>query len=344
MTQQQFQTLLRKYRQGLCNPEEEKLISDWYDSIGSDIEFNLVSEDAEVLEKEYWNNINDHIRQSKTGKKPRGQSASFFSLRYASAAAVILAVVSFVYLFSSKTIDSNIFSKPDFSQGSLREINNTNNDPMEIALQDGSRITLQVGSKISYPEPFNSSQREIYLEGEAFFEVAKDPAHPFLVYTNEVTTKVLGTSFLVRANKDEKEIIVTVKTGRVMVYAQSSKMDKKSKEDVQEVVLKPNQQVVYNRKSESVEKKLVEKPEIVLPQPTFKMNYSNAPVTEIFEALEESYGVDIQFDKEALSACTLTTDLSEEGLYERIEIICNALGATYTSIGTAIVIEATRCK
>ncbi len=342
MTQQQFQAVLRKYKQGLCSPEEEKLINDWYDSIGKDIEFNFLGEDAKVLEEQYWNNINDHIQ--KTKKKPLGRIVPFFSWKYASAAAVILAVGSFVYLFSGRPINSDIFSKSSALEQGLREIINTSEVPKEIALQDGSRITLQQGSKISYTEPFNSSQREIYLEGEAFFDVAKDPAHPFLVYTNEVTTKVLGTSFLVRANKNEREIVVTVKTGRVMVYAQSSKADKKSSEDLQEVVLKPNQQVVYNRRNESVEKKLVEKPEIILAQPTFKMNYNNAPVADIFEALEESYGVDIQFDTEALSACTLTTDLSEEGLYERIEIICNALGATYSSIGTAIVIQATSCK
>ncbi len=342
MTQQEFQSVLRRYRQGLCSPAEEKIINEWYDSIGQDIELDVENCEDEVFQKRYWSQISNHIGRSKPLKT---KSIIFSPWSYASAAVIILSLVSFIYLFAtSQSERSNIFSSSNSLRVDTKEVQNTGLIPEEILLQDGSRITLQRGSKVSYSEPFNSSKREVYLEGEAFFEVAKDPAHPFLVYTNEVTTKVLGTSFFVRANKGEKEIVVIVRTGKVMVYAQHSESDEKSTTHLREVVVIPNQQVVYNRKNESVEKKLVEKPQLVLEQPTFKMNYSNTPVADIFAALEESYGVAIQFDKEALSSCTLTTDLSEEGLYERIEIICNALGASYSTLNTAIVIEAKGCK
>ena len=347
MTQNQFQLILRKHRQGSSSAEEDKIINDWYNAVGTDTDLNLTTLEEEDIESRYWYNLNAHIQSTNYGKVSQGKQIRLSSWRNLSAAAAVLIglVCLSQYLFStSKSTSSNIFRSAETLSKGQKEIINNGNQPKEILLQDGSRITLQPGSKASFFEPFRSSQREVYLVGEAFFDVAKDPAHPFFVFTNEVTTKVLGTSFLVKAFKNEKEIVVKVKTGRVLVYAQSPKYDKRSNENLQEVVLKPNQQVVYNRKDESVAKSLIEKPQIVLAVPTFKMNYRNSPVVDILEELEESYGVDIQFDKEKLSACTLTTDLTEEGLYERIEIICNALGASYTSIDAAIVIEAKSCK
>ncbi len=347
MTQEQLHLILRKYRQGLGTPEEERIINDWYNSVGTDSDINLTSLEEEILENRYWYNLDNHIQKSKISNRPIAKLVKLSSWRNLSAAAaVLIGVVSFAYLVSTSKSDTSKISST--SSNTLlvgqNEIINKGLLPQAINLSDGSRIVLQPGSKVSFFEPFNSTQRELYLEGEAFFEVAKDPAHPFLVFTNEVTTKVLGTSFLVRAKRDEKEIVVTVKTGKVMVYAQSLENKGGVLKNLQEVILKPNQQIIYNRETENVATKLIEKPEIVLAEPTFKMNYNNAPVADILEALEESYGVDIQFDKDALSACTLTTDLTEEGLYERIEIICNALGATYTSIDTAIVIEAKSCN
>jgi len=316
MTHQEFRSILRKYQQGLCSSDEEKIINEWYDSIGKNVGLDVANPEEEIFERRYWNRINNHIQKSKALETPSSKQISFIPWRYASAAAVLLGVISFIYLFTtSQSERSNIFSSTNTLKTSKKEVYNSEIFPTEIILQDGSRITLQPGSKVSYTEPFKSSKREVYLEGEAFFEVTKNPTRPFLVYTNAVTTKVLGTSFFVRANADEKEIVVTVKTGKVMVYAQRSEHDKKLTTDLQEVIVIPNQQVVYNRSDESVEKKLVEKPQLVLAQPTFKMNYRNAPVADILEALEESYGVEIQFDKDVLSGCTLTTDLSEEGLY-----------------------------
>ncbi len=344
MTHQEFQSLLRKYRQGRCSAEEEMIINKWYDSIGQNVELNDAIEDEEFFQKHYWSRISSHIQRSKESKTKRNKQVFFSPWRYASAAAVFLVLIACIYLFTiSYTDGTRIFTPSNSQTADLKEVRNNELSPKEILLQDGSRITLQHGSRVSYAEPFKS-KREVYLEGEAFFEVTKDAAHPFLVFTNEVTTKVLGTSFFVRANRNEKEIVVTVKTGKVMVYTPTLERDKKLTTNLQEVIVIPNQQVVYNRKDESVEKKLVEKPQLILEQPTFKMNYSNSPVAEILEALEESYGVDIKFDKEALVGCTLTTDLSEEGLYERIEIICNALGATYSAVDTEIVIEAKGCK
>ena len=87
-----------------------------------------------------------------------------------------------------------------------------------IVLKDNSHVTLNSKSKISYPNLFQYN-RNIRLEGEAFFEVAKNPDQPFFVYANGLVTKVLGTSFIISAFETEKDVKVVVKTGKVSVFA-----------------------------------------------------------------------------------------------------------------------------
>src|SRR5690606_25670773 len=105
------------------------------------------------------------------------------------------------------------------------------------------------------------------------------------------------------------------------------------------------QEVVYNTAEDLFSKKLVAKPELVLEKPTlFETQYDGAPVGKILSVLEENYGINIQYDEEVLSNCILTTSMAEEGLYERIQIICKAIGAEYEIDNANITIKSNGCK
>jgi hypothetical protein len=133
---------------------------------------------------------------------------------------------------------------------------------------------------------------------------------------------------------------VAVKTGKVSVST-----NPKVIQHDQEVILTPNQEAVYNSEIMRVTKKLVDDPKIVLEKPTlFEMKYDGTPVTKIFEVLEANYGVDILYDPDILSNCILTTSMSDEGLYQRIEIICKAIGAEYKVQDAAITIISKGCQ
>lgn len=220
------------------------------------------------------------------------------------------------------------------------KIFNEENQVKKITLQDGSIISLEPGSEMQYPKQFGG-KREVCLSGEAFFEIAKDATHPFLVYTNEVTTKVLGTSFRIKAHRKSKEIIVAVTTGKVSVFAKATDTNT---DQVQEVTLTPNLQAVYDRMQQSVVKKIVERPNVLKP-PSTKNYYTNVKVVDLLNALSESYGVEIKYSEVMLANCTLTTDImDEEGLYDQLDVICNALGAHYAMEGATIVIESNGCE
>jgi hypothetical protein len=154
---------------------------------------------------------------------------------------------------------------------------------------------------------------------------------------------VLGTSFNVVAYEGAKEISVAVKTGSVSVAKSKSVVTLEPAGN--EVILTPNQEVIYNTMQDLFSKKLVAKPVLILEKPTlFETQYDGAPVVKILSVLEQNYGIDIQYDAEALSNCILTTSMAEEGLYERIQIICRAIGAEYEINNANIVINSNGCK
>jgi transmembrane sensor len=101
----------------------------------------------------------------------------------------------------------------------LMEQTNTTTAPILLTLPDSSTILLQPKSSVSYRKDFvHNALREVYLSGEAFFTVSKNRRRPFVVYSNELVTKVLGTSFIVKAFEDARQVEVSVKTGKVSVF------------------------------------------------------------------------------------------------------------------------------
>lgn len=101
------------------------------------------------------------------------------------------------------------------AQASLLEKNNARGTKSIMVLPDGSKIWLNADSKVKYPPSFTGHLREVYLSGEAFFEVTKNPQKPFVIHLNKGTVRVLGTSFNIRAYENEKVIETSVATGRV---------------------------------------------------------------------------------------------------------------------------------
>lgn len=247
----------------------------------------------------------------------------------------------------------------DFAQKPAQEINipvekspmvekrNQSDKPMKITLADNSRITLMKASKIRYAEVFNGDKREVFLEGEAFFDISKDPDRPFIVYANELVTKVLGTSFRISAYPSAKQVTVEVKTGRVSVFAKSDPeiQKKMARRELEGVILNPNQKIIFERVAVRMVKTLVEKPEIVLPKskiPHFE--FEDTPASEAFASIARAYGIDILYDEELLSGCPLTAALDNQPLHEKLTIICKAVEAEYEILDGQIIIHSRGCR
>lgn len=267
-------------------------------------------------------------------------------------AASLTIVMFFAWLAKSRLPESNLAKfgeKENLATGSglLIEKINTTKAPLLISLEDGSRVTLAPESRIRYARKFVGGKREVYLTGEAFFDISKDPARPFFVYANELVTKVLGTSFTIKAYKTSKEVTVEVKTGRVSVFTQLDPdvEEKINNRELEGVVLSPNQKIIYARDQIRMVKTLVEKPEIIISKakaPQFI--FEDAPVSEVFDSIGKAYGIDILYDEELLKGCPLTAILENQTLHEKLTIICKAIEANYEILDGQIVVHGKGCK
>jgi transmembrane sensor len=230
---------------------------------------------------------------------------------------------------------------------SLREVTNETGASRLVRLPDGSRVTLRNGSRISFPISFTSRQREVFLVGEAFFDVVRRPKQPFLVYTNQLTTKVLGTSFTVRAYEGDKEAKVIVRTGKVSVFKTSAAGKPGESDKVQPAfILTPNQQVTFNQEEKQLTRSLVAAPEPIVAstaQPQTVV-FDHTPVVKVFKNLEAAYGILINYDADLLVGCELTAEFGQESLFEKLDLICRATESRYEVIDAQIVVYSKGCR
>jgi len=286
-----------------------------------------------------WNRIDAQI-------EPRVNSKIFFSMKIAASLLIFFLVSTGIGYWVLRPDTGIPAGLSEAAQTDFIEEVNTSGAVLKIHLIDGSIVSLAKDSRLRYAKDFRGEpNREVYLKGEAFFEVAKNPQQPFLVHANEVTTKVLGTSFTVTAYDDQKDIVVAVNEGKVSVFSSQQRKSKETQKEVNGVILTPNQKVVYTRADDSFSKTLIDKPEKVKEEPgALRFRFEDAPVKEVFESLSQAYGVEIIFDEEVMSNCFLTVPLGDEPLYEKMKIICSTVDASYELIDASLVVTSKGCK
>jgi ferric-dicitrate binding protein FerR (iron transport regulator) len=115
----------------------------------------------------------------------------------------------------------------------------------QIILPDGSIVRLNGSSGLTYPKDFNKEVRNVYLKGEAYFEVKKDAEHPFVVHTSNIDIKVLGTVFNVKCYEQDETIEATLLRGSIQVY-------NKTDPSAPKIILKPNEKLVFRKKTDEI--------------------------------------------------------------------------------------------
>ena len=341
MERKDFVVILKKYRSGTATPDEKKLVEEWCMAMEAANPVRIPN-DIELKEQD-WSNVARHIRNTNTLKK-RGRIRLLW---YSTGIAASLLIACAVYFSVINRQQTNIFASKDVESNAtsdLKRVVNTGNTSQVAVLPDGSEVTLAPESELRFSESFDGPQREVYLEGEAFFNVSRDTARPFLVYTSHVVTKVLGTTFTVKDFREEKNITVAVRTGKVSVYTQRDR-DAKNADGAMEIILTPNQQVVYNKEENKVARMIVDSPQKIIPEEEIKrMRLEDATVSEILAALKKVYGVDIVYDEQVFASCILTTSISDGDLYNRLEAICGAIDATFRIEENKIVVTGPGCR
>ena len=312
MDKQYFIKLLHKYFKGKSTFEERELLISYYNLFQKepDVVSLLSAEKKEELKNEIYHAIGLNIAESE--KAPaRIKSLPAWIIRSAAAAVLIAAMLTVVHFVNQKT-----FPGPNIAtQVPVKKQNRLFNLP------DGSGVVLSDGSKLNYSADFGKTgTREVYLEGQAYFDIYHDASRPFIVHTDHVMTTVLGTAFNVKAIKNEQDITVTVTRGKVKVSDQNKKQD----------LLIPDQQIVYDKRKENLVKSKVDAKVYVQWKDQQDLVIDNVTFEETAKLLEDKFGVTIRFKNKELKKNRFTTVLLErETLEQIIKGICDFNGATW---------------
>lgn len=198
-------------------------------------------------------------------------------------------------------------------------------------LPDGSLISLNKNSKLTYSKLFNTDQRRVQLEGEAFFNVISDKQKPFVVQANNTTITVLGTSFYVEAYDRLDFIEVGVEEGRVSI---SSGGD--------EVILNAGERVVINKSNDQISAVEAYDPNNIYWK-SETLIFRGDSLEEVFATLEKIYQVRIEVENPKILHCRLTGKFYQESIDRIFEIIDANFGLTSQRVEDKFIISGDGC-
>ena len=300
--------LIVKFLSGEASPEEAMALHDWLQNPVNQFHFNGLQKawnasypgksPHPVNVEKAWNRMVQIKGDAKQKQLPRN---SFFAprtfLKVAASVVFLLALGAVIYLLTeNKKVDEIVIETHD----SIQHVNFT----------DQTKVALFRNSSLQYPETFGK-QREVHLlKGEAFFQVASDPAKPFLVHTRLATVKVLGTAFNVMSRTDQLEI--SVDQGRVLVYTTSDSVYLNAGEAAS---LQPvtNHFVIHQSNSN------------VWSYATHKYVFNNTSLAEVFDYVEKAQNCEIRTSDTTIGNCKLTATFESVSTEYMLTLITEAL-------------------
>ncbi|MES2062100.1 MAG: FecR domain-containing protein [Bacteroidota bacterium] len=302
-------TFLRKKIQAKDRALQEKLVHHYFD----DLQLNqqpAAGEDDGFDSKEVYNRIITHIDAMPVKRAGAGKKWMVAASLFAVAS---VAALGFYNRARIQDVVSPIAQK---------QFSTVNGQVASLTLADGTKVWLNGGSKLSYPEAFRGDKREITLTGEAFLEVAHDATKAFIVHTGNIRTQVLGTSFNVKAYAEDSFVKVDVVTGKVGVVAALAPT----------VFLTPAQEVTVDKKSHSA---VTAKGIDVAALSGWKDGdfiVKNMPLPEVLNAIKHRFNVLIKADAN-LTKCSISANFTNVSLQNVMRIIAKLVKGKVSADG-----------
>jgi transmembrane sensor len=194
-----------------------------------------------------------------------------------------------------------------------------------LSLPDGTTITLNADSKLRYPVQFDDGSRDVYLEGEAYFDVKHDATRAFIVHTGGMTTLDLGTKFNISAFLADSTITVSLDEGSVDISYKGPGAT------ANRVVLSPSKQFVFNRNSCSSRITRFDPRKTSGWKDGF-FTFDNEPLSVVFTTMERAFGVKFELADTALARRLIKAEFRNETAWTVAEILKKAAGLTCTPI------------
>ncbi|MEI6767046.1 MAG: FecR domain-containing protein [Bacteroidota bacterium] len=335
--------LITRYFSGEATEDEILRLSEWLkESNDHQVLFNEYRLTWQALEKtkiqetieveSEWKKFNfrkaaDELR--KADEKPvirinrdRGTSSSSYLRLFRIAAILIVLAVSSVVLY-------RIFDTPE------QKILTAQTTTLESKLPDGTSVTLNAGTTLSYPSEFSKSHRDVSLKGEAYFNVTHDAQKPFIIEADGVMIEVLGTSFYVNTNPTENNVTVILSNGKVAVYRKNSPSER--------TIMAPGDKVEMPKTS-AVAVKTVNDDQNFLAWKTHEFIFNNERLDNIISKLNLVYRSQIKLENPELANCLLTATFSNQSLDAVLKVIEATLDIKIKKSGSQILISGKGCS
>lgn len=313
MPMHDIKKLLKKYVAGNCTPEEQLLVEQWYQQESDNSKADTSGLPFEQLESAIW----QQIQQQTATPAKRVTMPRYTLLKIAASLLLIIGAGTLIWLL-----------RP--AKENMREIFASTTKPLQLTLDDGTRIWLNAGGGLRYPARFTGDARKIeLLSGEMCLDVKQDPARPFIVKSGDVNTRVLGTVFNVRMYPQLAFLQVTVQQGKVAVRSNTTKG--------KEVVVLPDEQLTVNTGSPAFSKTRVDGAAIN-SWTTGKLLFNNERLDVIALLLETKYNRKISFADTSLGAYRITAGIEPaDSMSTVLDMLCLANKLSYVTEGQQII-------
>ena len=288
-----FQEILLK------EPEKQTLLEEYrkiWDSVGSVGEAASYDLDAE------WNLVQAKLPGYESGltrtSPAKSRSLLYFSYRIA-AVLVLGLLLTFSWFYVNRMA------------GMERVV--TKNEPVEVVLDEGTRLTVNRNSTIRYRKKFLAGERKVYLSGEAWFEVARDSTRPFVIDAGAALVEVLGTSFNVNAYKESPVVEITVESGMVALSAKEDQKDL--------IVMKAGSGGTYHKIQRELTLVASSDPNNISWK-TRELYFDGSSLREVAQIVNHVYGTNMVIVNPSLASCEITVSFNDQSLDTIIVISC----------------------
>lgn len=267
-------------------------------------------------------------------------------LAYAASVAVLLGITSVLFVLQNET---------DTKQGKILsgcEVVVPYGSKSLMTLPDGSKVWVNAGSKISYPEDFGVSSRNVFLTGEAYFDVVKMDEIPFFVNTDVLKIKVYGTAFNVKAYSDDNCIETTLDRGAISIIRHDTPN--------QEITVEPKQKITIMRNThknpvtsdtvakvattstkplENLNVQVLKNTEVITAWKDSRLVFDQEPLWSLAKKLERRYDVQIRFNNEKIKSLRFTAAIKEMPIDQVLEAISLSSPISYNIKGNVVTLS-----
>lgn len=312
-----IKNLLLRYSKGKATEQETKEFDELLKKVpakewNKDAAWNNLQ--RRITEQETYEN-KSYVAQHKAKRKTVTPAIQFARISFA---VILIALVSYVAINQFGLFEHK--SKNLASRTITTELGNIK----QVVLGDGSVVILNAASTLKIYDGFGSTNRQVQLSGEAYFEVTHNEAVPFIVHTNKLTVTDLGTVFDVKAFPDERNNSVALIKGKVGIQ-------KKTNNNKQNI-LQPGQQYTYNKSTNESDIAVFDTRQVTGWKDNILI-FKNTELSKIFKALSRAYGVKFLLQDENLNNLKISANFNQDSFWTVVKALKSLTGLEYKTVG-----------